>query len=327
MPKSLVLNNLLFPSLLDAPRQTGGIYGGNRGSGDGVALRLPTILIILVMFTAACRQQTIAPADIQFELTTTNTLVGETTLLVAVKDQDGKAIADPGALRVRGDMSHPGMVPVFAEADQSTDGVFSLPFNWTMAGGWIVEASLTLPNGELAAETFSFEILSESSEDEMTGMDHSEMEHSAGESSAIYLRIRNRGATDQVIVSAESAAAEQVAFHRTVVENDIARMESIDALVIPAGETLELRPGGAHIMLSGLHEDLTPESALSLQLKCGSGEVYHLDFHVADMLMSDRDDAVTFGDLTFSNRWARPARASMPQADMPMDSLENDESD
>lgn len=283
-------------------------------------LRLPTCLIILLL-AAACRQQSIAPADIQLELTTTNTLIGDTTLLLAVTDSNGNAIADPGALRVRGDMSHAGMVPVFAEADQSNNGIFSLPFTWTMAGGWIVEASLTLPNGELASETFRFEILSESSEDEMSSMDHSAMEHSAGESSAVYLRIRNRGAADQVIVAAESAAAEQVAFHRTVVENEIARMEAIDALIIPAGETLELRPGGTHIMLSGLSHDLTPESTFSLQLKCSSGEIYHLDFQIADMIMSDLEDAVAFGALIFSNRWARPARAGgMTHADMPMNS-------
>ncbi|MCY4060988.1 MAG: copper chaperone PCu(A)C [Chloroflexi bacterium] len=320
MRNTVVLNNLPFPSLLDAPRQTGGNYGGNQGSGDGVERQLPTLLIILLL-AAACRQQAITPADILMELTTTNTLIGETTLLLAVTDSDGNAIADPGALKVRGDMSHAGMVPVFAEADQSTNGIFSLPFTWTMAGGWIVEASLTLPNGELASETFRFEILSESDEDEMTGVDHSAMEHSAGETSAVYLRIRNRGAADQVIVAAESAAAEQVAFHRTVVENDIARMEAIDALVIPAGETLELRPGGTHIMLSGLSQDLTPESTFSLQLKCESGEVYDLDIHIADMLMSERDDAISFGDLTFSNRWARPAKAGgMTHADMPMNS-------
>ena len=105
-----------------------------------------------------------------------------------------------------------------------------------------------------------------------------------------------------------------------MVENDIARMEAIDALVIPAGETLDLRPGGMHIMLSGLNEDLTPDSAFTLQLKCGNGEVYDLHFHVADMLMSDLDDAHTFGDLTFSNRWARPAKASVPMTDTPMNS-------
>ena len=242
------------------------------------SLRLPIVLIVLLLIAAACRQQRIAPADIRLELTATNTLIGETTLLVAVKDKDGKPLPDPGALRIRGDMSHAGMIPVFAETDQSSNGVFTLPFQWSMAGSWIVEASLTLPNGELASETFTIEILSESSEDEMTGMTHRDMAHSSGETSAVYLRISNRGAIDHIIVSAQSAAAEKIDFHRTVVENEVARMEAIDALVIPAGETLELRPGGAHIMLSGLNEDLNPESSFALN-SMQHGEVYDLDIY------------------------------------------------
>ena len=278
-------------------------------------LRLPTFLAIVLLLVAGCRQQRISPADIQLELTASDKRVGETTLLVSVKDRDGNAIANPGTLSVRGDMSHAGMVPVFAEAEEPSNGVFSLPFQWTMGGGWIVEASLTLPNGDVATETFSFDILSEAPDDDMSNMDHSDMDDMPGEASAVYMRISNRGATDHVIVSAQSAAAEQIDFHQTVVEDDIARMEALDALVIPAGETLELRPGGAHIMLSGLAEDLKPESTFSLQLKCSTGEVYEMDVSIANMLMGELDDAVSYGDLVFSQRWARPAQASDKESD------------
>ena len=196
-------------------------------------------------------------------------------MLVSVKDREGKAVANPGALKVRGDMSHAGMIPVFAQAAESTNGVFSLPFEWTMAGGWIIEASLTLPNGDTAIDTFSFEILNEAGEDAMASMIHRNMDgESAGEASAVYMRISNRGATDHIIVSAYSAAAERIDFHRTIIKDDIARMEKLATLVIPAGETLELRPGGAHIMLSGLQEDLRRENSFSLQLHFSTGEVY-----------------------------------------------------
>lgn len=280
-------------------------------------LRLPIVLAIAILALCACRQQQIAPADIQLELTASDTLVGETTLLVSVKDQNGKAIANPGKLSVRGDMSHAGMIPVFAEAEAATDGVFALPFAWTMGGGWIVEASLTLPNGATAVETFAFEILSEASEDDMPTMERSGMDGGTSEASAVYMRVSNRGAIDRVIVSAESAAANRIDFHQTALENDIARMEALEALVIPAGETLELRPGGPHIMLSELTGDLRPYSGFSLRLKCSAGEVYDLDISIADRLMNEMDDAVEFGDLVFSNRWARPAQASgMAHSDM-----------
>ena len=216
-------------------------------------------------------------------------------------------------------MSHAGMIPVFAESDQSTNGVFSLPFTWTMAGGWIIEASLTLPNGDKAVESFSFEILAEAGAEAMSDRDHSGMGGAPGETSAVYMRISNRGSTDHIIVSANSAAAERIDFHRTIIEDDIARMDALAALVIPAGETLELRPGGAHIMLSGLQADLRRDSSFSLQLEFSTGAVYEMDIHIADMLINDLNDAVEFGNLVFSNRWARPARAGgMADADMPM---------
>ncbi len=289
-----------------------------------VNLRLPTFLTIVLLVVVACRQQRITPAEIQLELTVSDMLVGETTLLVSVKDRDGNAIANPGRLSVRGDMSHAGMVPVFAEADDANDGVFALPFTWTMGGDWIVEASLKLPNGDTAVESFTFEIRAKADEDDISNMDHRSMEHAPGEASAVYMRITNSGASDHVIVSAESAAAGQIEFHQTVVENDVARMEALEALVIPAGEFLELRPGGPHIMLSELASDLRLESAFSLQLKSSAGAVYEMDARIFNMLMDELDDALSYGDLVFSNRWARPAKAGgAAQADMPMKSNED----
>ena len=268
-------------------------------------LRGRIVLLVCLIVLAGCRQQQLSSADVQLELTAIDQRVGETTLLLRASDRDGKAISDPGALSIRGDMDHAGMAPVLAEAERAVDGVFSLPFEWTMGGSWIVEARLTLPNGEVALETFEFEILSEATE-----ADTIELEHGAMAGSAVYLRIQNRGASDMTIVSADSAAAAGNAFHRTVVEDDMARMEAVDSLLIPAGETLDLTPGGLHIMLTGLTADLAPESALALRLECDSGEVYELEIPVMNMLMSELDDAVAFGDLVFSNRWARPAQAA-----------------
>ena len=241
--------------------------------------------LALILLLAACRPQQIAATDIQLELSVSDRRVGETTLLVTVKDKAGKPIADPGSLSVRGDMTHAGMAPVFGEAEKALDGVFALPFEWTMAGGWTLEATLRLKNGAVAARTFNFEILREASMAGTGSMDHSGM---TGETSAVYMRITNRGERDITLVSAASSAAAGVEFHRTVIEDDIARMEALDGLVIPAGETIDLRPGGAHIMLRGLLGDLLPQSQMPLQLVCDSGALYDLDIPVRAMLMDAR---------------------------------------
>lgn len=263
------------------------------------------LILVIVLALAGCRQQQLSSADVRLEMSASDKRVGETTLLVRVSDRDGKPLSDPGALSLRGDMDHAGMTPVLAEAERALDGVFNVPFEWTMGGGWIVEARLTLPNGDVAVDTFEFEILSQAAE---ADMDHSAM---PGESSAVYLRVRNGGDSDVTIVSASTSAAAEAAFHRTVVEGEMARMEAVDNLRIPAGGTIDLAPGGRHIMLSGLAADLAPGSALTLRLESESGATYDLDFSVLNMLMGELDDAVEMDDLVFSQRWARPAQAGL----------------
>ena len=274
---------------------------------------------------AACRQQQPSLTEIQLAMSVSDTLVGETTLLMTVTDEDGNTLPDPGTLKVRADMDHAGMAPVRAQADKAIDGVFTIPFEWTMGGSWIIEASLTLDNGTVASETFRYQILSVAGAADMASMDHDEMQRggdtasldqapASGETSAIYMRISNRSENDITITSATSAAAEHIAFHVSTVENDMARMVALDGLHIPAGETIELAPGGVHIMLMSLTADLLPDSQIALQLHCDKGEVYDLDISVIDMLVTELQNEVEIGELVFGNRWARPARAGIDKS-------------
>ena len=282
---------------------------------------LRQILCVLhfVLLLTACRQQQVSSRDITLDVSVKGHLVGESNIIVSVRDKDGNSIENPGALALRGDMDHAGMAPVFAEASDATNGVFTLPFEWTMAGTWILEASLALDSGEVVTDTFRYEILSQTGDQNSSDMDHSSgdtrtMEgagHSdmSGESSAVYLQITNKGRSAVIISGASSTVAQQVEFHRTVVENEIARMEPLESLVIPAGETLELRPGSVHIMLRQLRTDLKPGSNLDLHLGLATGEMVQLSIPIMNMLMNEDADPTTVGDLVFNKLWARPANA------------------
>ena len=274
-------------------------------------------LVIPLLLLSACRQQPPTSADIELALSASDLQVGETTLTLSVLDTAGNAIGSPGALSLRGDMDHAGMAPVLVTVDKAADGVFSAPFEWTMAGDWIVEASLQLESGAIARETFHFTIMSAIDDADMAEMPHGDgMEPGAmsGGSSAVYMQIMNRGDSDISIRSASSAAAGVVELHRTIIKDDMARMEALAGLLIPAGETVDLTPGGAHIMLNMLRADLLPDSQFMLRLIDDAGAVYDLNVAVLDMPPSDIDDAIEIGDLEFSNRWARPANAAMESA-------------
>ena len=218
---------------------------------------------------------------------------------------------NPGTLRLRGDMNHAGMQPVFAESSTAAAGLFTLPFEWTMSGSWILEASLTLPSGETAVREFRYEILNEARADEMP-TDDSAHQHElpmGGETSAVYMHITNTSPADVHIHAVTTTAAEQVEFHETVIENDIARMQPIDALLIPAGTALELRPGGKHIMLTQLTRDLLPNAELDLQIHLAAGRRIDLRARVLDMPMGGLGETPAQG-LRFRDVWARTAQTA-----------------
>lgn len=82
--------------------------------------------------------------------------------------------------------------------------------------------------------------------------------HGQGQSAngAVYMTIANRGAEADAVVSAASDAAGLVELHEVKNEGGVMAMRPLPRLPLPAGGTLELKPGGYHVMLLGLTRPL-----------------------------------------------------------------------
>lgn len=50
-------------------------------------------------------------------------------------------------VQVEGDMNHPGMAPLFADAHETTPGNYQANLNFTMGGDWVVLFHITLSDG------------------------------------------------------------------------------------------------------------------------------------------------------------------------------------
>ncbi|GAB4518865.1 MAG: hypothetical protein OHK0046_27020 [Anaerolineae bacterium] len=88
-----------------------------------------------------------------------------------------------------------------------------------------------------------------------------------GEVSAVYLMIENRSDADLRLVSVSSPVSETVEIHETSMQDNVMRMSPLeDGLEIAAGEATALEPGGLHIMMLDLLEDLEEGGALQLTL-------------------------------------------------------------
>ncbi|HWI82784.1 copper chaperone PCu(A)C [Ramlibacter sp.] len=68
------------------------------------------------------------------------------------------------------------------------------------------------------------------------------------------------------LVAAETPVAGTAEVHEMKLEGDVMKMRAIAQLELPAGRTIELRPGGHHLMLMDLKQGLPAGSIVPLTL-------------------------------------------------------------
>ncbi len=81
-----------------------------------------------------------------------------------------------------------------------------------------------------------------------------------------YLILRNNTDEDIAIDRVTSPQFGKVEMHETVVEDGVARMSALGEVVLPAGNAVEFKPGGKHLMLMRPSENL---DAVTLEFHAG----------------------------------------------------------
>jgi len=68
-----------------------------------------------------------------------------------------------------------------------------------------------------------------------------------------FLTVVNKGDGPDRLVAVQSPAADQVQIHEMKMDGNVMRMRELDnGIALPAGQTVELKPGGSHVMFIGL---------------------------------------------------------------------------
>ena len=114
------------------------------------------------------------------------------------------------------------------------------------------------------------------------GMDMS----ASGDVSGAFMMIENTSGLAERLVKASVSAdvAETVEIHETTIdENSVMRMRPVDGIDVPANSSVELKPGGYHIMLLNVKKELLPGDKLSLTLTFASGQTVTVEAEVRAM--------------------------------------------
>jgi hypothetical protein len=90
--------------------------------------------------------------------------VGAGQFLIHLNDADQQAVTGAD-IRLRGDMTHPGMVPEIGTAREVEAGIYQVrSFEWTMAGDWVITVQAELADGRQLQRQFEITVENEQSE-------------------------------------------------------------------------------------------------------------------------------------------------------------------
>ncbi|MDP1646760.1 MAG: copper chaperone PCu(A)C [Rubrivivax sp.] len=69
------------------------------------------------------------------------------------------------------------------------------------------------------------------------------------------------------LLSASAPVSKTVELHTMQMDGNVMRMRQVEAIDIPAGQTVELKPGGLHVMFIGLTQTLNNGATFPLTLR------------------------------------------------------------
>jgi copper(I)-binding protein len=88
------------------------------------------------------------------------------------------------------------------------------------------------------------------------------------------MKIENKGTSGDQLLSASSPAAGEVQLHEMAMEGNVMKMRQVKDIAVPAGGSVELKPGGLHLMFMNIKAPLSAGESVPVKLKFAkAGEV------------------------------------------------------
>jgi copper(I)-binding protein len=97
------------------------------------------------------------------------------------------------------------------------------------------------------------------------------------------MSIENHGKEADRLVSASSPVAGRVEIHEMAMDGGIMTMRAVKGIDLKPGATVELRPGGYHVMLEDLKQPLKDGEQIPLVLTFEKGGVVEVKIDVGAM--------------------------------------------
>jgi len=109
-----------------------------------------------------------------------------------------------------------------------------------------------------------------------------------GENAAVYLTIHNHSASADELMGASTSVADVAEIHESKLENDVMQMNMVSSILFDPDEEIIFKPGGYHIMLINIDQELVLGVHIGLILHFKNHEEIAVEVHIEDS-MPDED--------------------------------------
>ena len=82
-----------------------------------------------------------------------------------------------------------------------------------------------------------------------------------------FMKIENKGNSVDQLLSASSPASDEVQLHEMAMEGNVMKMRQVKDISVPAGGSVELKPGGLHLMFMSIKAPFSAGDTVPVKLK------------------------------------------------------------
>lgn len=90
---------------------------------------------------------------------------------------------------------------------------------------------------------------------------------------AAYFILHNGTESDRVLIAVETEIAERAELHESRLEDGLLRMRPVDNIPVASNSSVELAPGGYHVMLLDLHQPFSTGDLVGVTLHFDDGTI------------------------------------------------------
>lgn len=84
---------------------------------------------------------------------------------------------------------------------------------------------------------------------------------------AVYFLLQNHSSEEDTLTGVASEVARAVEIHETKMDGDVMQMQQVRSISLPGYSKVEFAPGGLHVMLIGLGQDLKAGEEIEITLQ------------------------------------------------------------